>query len=67
MPIQYLNDSVYYIREAMQDLLVHNQKLQTALSAQSEPDDAAHAIGDAVKGTGNRGVITVRTRMARTP
>jgi PAS domain S-box-containing protein len=38
-PIQYLNDSVYFIREAMQDLMVHNQKLQTALPLPAEPDE----------------------------
>ena len=38
-PIQYLNDSVFFIREAMQDLMVHNQKLQTALPVQPEPDE----------------------------
>jgi two-component system NtrC family sensor kinase len=38
-PIQYLNDSVYFIREAMQDLMVHNQKLQNALPVQPEPDE----------------------------
>jgi PAS domain S-box-containing protein len=38
-PIQFLNDSVYFIREAMQDLMVHNQKLQAALPVQPEPDE----------------------------
>ena len=38
-PIQYLNDSVFFIREAMQDLMVHNQKLQAALPVQPEPDE----------------------------
>ena len=38
-PIQYLNDSVYFIREAMQDLMVHNQKLQSMLPVQPEPDE----------------------------
>ncbi|MEO8061399.1 MAG: ATP-binding protein [Pseudomonadota bacterium] len=38
-PIQYLNDSVYFIREAMQDLMVHNQKLQRALPVPAEPDE----------------------------
>jgi PAS domain S-box-containing protein len=38
-PIQYLNDSVFFIRDAMQDLMVHNQKLQTALPVQPEPDE----------------------------
>jgi PAS domain S-box-containing protein len=38
-PIQYLNDSVYFIREAMQDLLVHNAKLAAALPTPPEPDE----------------------------
>ena len=38
-PIQYLNDSVYFIREAMQDLLVHNAKLAAALPVAPEADD----------------------------
>ena len=38
-PIQYLNDSVYFIREAMQDLMVHNQKLQSMLPVAPEPDE----------------------------
>ncbi|MEJ0085490.1 MAG: ATP-binding protein [Pseudomonadota bacterium] len=38
-PIQYLNDSVFFIREAMQDLMVHNHKLQSALPAPPEPDE----------------------------
>ena len=38
-PIQYLNDSVYFIREAMQDLMVHNQKLQSMLPAEAAPDE----------------------------
>ncbi len=38
-PIQYLNDSVYFIREAMQDLMVHNQKLHDALPVAPEPDE----------------------------
>ena len=32
-PIQYLNDSVFFIREAMQDLLAHNAKLAALLPA----------------------------------
>ena len=35
-PIQFLNDSVYFIRDAMQDLLAHNAKLQAALPARRE-------------------------------
>jgi PAS domain S-box-containing protein len=38
-PIQYLNDSVYFIREAMQDLLAHNAKLTAALPVPAEPDE----------------------------
>jgi PAS domain S-box-containing protein len=38
-PIQYLNDSVFFIREAMQDLMVHNHKLQSALPAPAERDE----------------------------
>jgi PAS domain S-box-containing protein len=34
-PIQYLNDSVYFIREAMQDLLAHNAKLAALLPAEA--------------------------------
>jgi PAS domain S-box-containing protein len=37
-PIQYLNDSVFFIREAMQDLLAHNAKLAAALPEPPEPD-----------------------------
>jgi PAS domain S-box-containing protein len=37
-PIQYLNDSVYFIREAMQDLLAHNAKLAAALPEAPEVD-----------------------------
>ena len=37
-PIQYLNDSVYFIREAMQDLLAHNAKLTAMLPVQPEVD-----------------------------
>ena len=32
-PVQYLNDSVSFIRDAMLDLLAHNAKLQAALPA----------------------------------
>jgi len=38
-PIQYLNDSVFFIREAMQDLLAHNAKLTAALPAPPEEDE----------------------------
>jgi PAS domain S-box-containing protein len=38
-PIQYLNDSVYFIREAMQDLLAHNAKLLAMLPVPPEVDD----------------------------
>jgi PAS domain S-box-containing protein len=38
-PIQYLNDSVYFIREAMQDLLAHNAKLVAALPQPLEDDE----------------------------
>ena len=36
-PIQYLNDSIYFIREAMQDLMAHNARLASMLP-QAEPD-----------------------------
>ncbi|MDF3019997.1 MAG: hypothetical protein K0Q92_1300 [Steroidobacteraceae bacterium] len=32
-PIQFLNDSIYFIREAMQDLMAHNTKLTATLAA----------------------------------
>ncbi|HEV7608260.1 MAG TPA: ATP-binding protein [Steroidobacteraceae bacterium] len=38
-PIQYLNDSVYFIREAMQELLAHNAKLAAQLPAQAAEDE----------------------------
>ena len=38
-PIQYLNDSVYFIRDAMQDLLAHNAKLAAALPEPPEADE----------------------------
>jgi PAS domain S-box-containing protein len=38
-PIQYLNDSVYFIRDAMQDLLAHNAKLAAALPHPPETDE----------------------------
>jgi PAS domain S-box-containing protein len=38
-PIQYLNDSVFFIREAMQDLLAHNAKLAALLPAGAAADE----------------------------
>ena len=38
-PIQYLNDSVFFIREAMQDLLAHNAKLAALLPAGAAEDE----------------------------
>jgi PAS domain S-box-containing protein len=38
-PIQYLNDSVFFIREAMQDLLAHNAKLAALLPAGAADDE----------------------------
>jgi PAS domain S-box-containing protein len=38
-PIQYLNDSVYFIRDAMQDLLAHNARLVAMLPEPPEPDE----------------------------
>src|SRR5688572_20727440 len=38
-PIQYLNDSVAFIRDALQDLLAHNAKLAAALPVPPEPDE----------------------------
>ena len=38
-PIQYLNDSVYFIRDAMQDLLAHNAKLVAMLPEPPEVDE----------------------------
>jgi two-component system, NtrC family, sensor kinase len=38
-PIQFLNDSVYFIREAMQDLMAHNAKLTAMLPTPMEPDE----------------------------
>ncbi len=38
-PIQFLNDSVYFIRDAMQDLLAHNAKLTAMLPQPPEPDE----------------------------
>jgi len=34
-PIQFLNDTIYFIREAMQDLLAHNAKLAALLPAEA--------------------------------
>jgi signal transduction histidine kinase len=38
-PIQFLNDSVYFIRDAMQDLLAHNARLCAMLPQPPEPDE----------------------------
>ncbi|HEU4779401.1 MAG TPA: ATP-binding protein [Steroidobacteraceae bacterium] len=38
-PIQYLNDSVYFIRDAMQDLLAHNARLAAAMPVPPEADE----------------------------
>jgi PAS domain S-box-containing protein len=38
-PIQFLNDSIYFIREAMQDLLAHNAKLTAMLPTPPEVDE----------------------------
>ena len=38
-PIQYLNDSVYFIREAMQELLMHNARLAAMLPTPPEADE----------------------------
>ncbi len=38
-PIQFLNDSIFFIREAMQDLLAHNAKLTAMLPTPPEADD----------------------------
>ena len=38
-PIQFLNDSIFFIREAMQDLLAHNAKLTAMLPSPPEVDD----------------------------
>ena len=38
-PIQFLNDSIYFIREAMQDLLAHNAKLTAMLPVPPEADE----------------------------
>jgi PAS domain S-box-containing protein len=38
-PIQFLNDSIFFIREAMQDLLAHNAKLTAMLPSPPERDE----------------------------
>ncbi len=38
-PIQFLNDSVYFIREAMQELLAHNARLTALLPAPPQLDE----------------------------
>jgi len=38
-PIQFLNDTIYFIREAMQDLLAHNAKLAAMLPQPPEEDE----------------------------
>jgi PAS domain S-box-containing protein len=38
-PIQYLNDSVAFIREALQDILAHNAKLQAKLPQEPIDED----------------------------
>jgi PAS domain S-box-containing protein len=38
-PIQFLNDSIYFIREAMQDLLADNARLAALLPTPPEPDE----------------------------
>jgi PAS domain S-box-containing protein len=38
-PIQFLNDSIFFIREAMQDLLAHNAKLTAMLPTPPEVDE----------------------------
>jgi PAS domain S-box-containing protein len=38
-PIQYLNDSVYFIRDAMQDILAHYAKLAALLPAEASADE----------------------------
>jgi PAS domain S-box-containing protein len=45
-PIQYLNDSIYFIREAMQDLLEHNTKLAALLPAEAREAAADDNIED---------------------
>jgi PAS domain S-box-containing protein len=38
-PIQFLNDSIFFIRDAMQDLMAHNAKLTAMLPVPPLPDD----------------------------
>jgi two-component system, NtrC family, sensor kinase len=38
-PIQYLNDSISFIREAIQDLLADNRMLRAAMPVAPEPDE----------------------------
>jgi PAS domain S-box-containing protein len=38
-PIQFLNDTVSFIRDAMQELMAHNDKLQALLPVKPEPDE----------------------------
>jgi PAS domain S-box-containing protein len=38
-PIQFLNDSVYFIRDAMNDLLAHNARITAMLPQPPEPDE----------------------------
>ena len=38
-PIQYLNDSVSFISEAVQDLMADNEKLRAAMPAPAPPDE----------------------------
>jgi len=38
-PIQYLNDTIFFIREAMQDLLAHNAKLAALIPEPPEDED----------------------------
>ena len=45
-PIQFLNDSVYFIREAMQDLLAHNAKLAALLPAEAKESAEDEEIED---------------------
>ena len=38
-PIQFLNDTISFIRDAMQDLMAHNEKLYALIPQKPEPDD----------------------------
>ena len=38
-PIQYLNDSISFIRDAIEDLLADNRKLRAAMPVAPEPDE----------------------------